>query len=454
MHIGSHLELLLDEHLIDTFQGDASLHLQHPIPRELVITHDKPWEGNTSGYHTIFEDDGRFRMYYRGSQRDLAAEKNGHPSVTCYAESTDGIHWTKPNLGLCEYEGSTKNNIVWAGRGPDDRVGVHNFAPFKDTHPDCDPEALYKAVGSGRSLVEGEEYSGLLPFRSPDGIHWSCMNESPVITDGAFDSQNLAFYDTERGEYRAYYRDFRDKVRAIKTATSQDFLDWKPKGWLEYPGAPIEHLYTNQIMPYYRAPHIFIGFPTRFVPERESVTEGLFMSSRDGATFKRWGEALIRPGLNPARWGNRSNYIWQGAIETQSDIPNAPKELSLYSIEGYYEGTSNCVRRFTYRVDGFVSVHAPLAGGELITKPLIFKGNQLVLNYSTSAAGVLRVEIRDAEGNPINGYSLTDNDEIYGDAIEQVVRWQNRSDVSALAGKPVRLRFVLSDADLFALRFS
>jgi hypothetical protein len=280
------------------------------------------------------------------------------------------------------------------------------------------------------------------------------IDDKPVIVDGKFDSQNVAFYDAAHGTYRAYYRDLQEKVRAIKTATSPDFVTWTPGTWLEYPGAPVEHLYTNQIAPYYRAAHLYIGFPTRYIGERDSVTEGLFMSSRDGVVFERWGEGLIRPGLNPNRWGNRSNYIWWGMVETDSDIPGAPKELSLYSIEGYYRGTSNRVRRFTCRIDGFVSVNAPLAGGEMLTKPFVFAGGRLAINYSTSAAGSLRVELQDEGGLPVPGLALEDCREIYGDEIERIVEWRGGSDLSRLAGRAVRLRCVLKDADLFSMQFT
>ena len=103
--------------------------------------------------------------------------------------------------------------------------------------------------------------------------------------------------------------------------------------------------------------------------------------------------------------------------------------------------------------DGFVSVNAPYAGGELITHPLRFEGSELVLNAATSAAGGMYVELQDASGRPLPGYSLSDSVEWYGDEIEHVAAWKKGSDVSALAGKPVRVRFALKDADLYSIRF-
>ena len=86
-------------------------------------------------------------------------------------------------------------------------------------------------------------------------------------------------------------------------------------------------------------------------------------------------------------------------------------------------------------------------------KPLVFEGRELVLNVSTSAAGSVLVEIQNAQGRPMSGFGLGDAVEIFGDEIELPVRWKGGSDVSSLSGKPVCLRFLLRDADLYSLRF-
>ena len=178
------------------------------------------------------------------------------------------------------------------------------------------------------------------------------------------------------------------------------------------------------------------------------------MTSRDGLNFKRWGEALVRPGLQPERWETRNNMTAWGLVETVNYLPTAPKELSIFVSEGYYGDENVRLRRFTLRVDGFVSACAPLKGGELITRPFVFEGGALSLNISTSAAGSARVEVQDAEGKAIEGYALNDCDEIYGDDLERIVTWKGRADVQSLSGQTVRLRFALSDADLYGLQFT
>ncbi|MBN1342510.1 MAG: hypothetical protein JXQ73_07510 [Phycisphaerae bacterium] len=450
--VGSRLEPFVDDFLIGQMQN-VELMLHHPTFKNAAIAFDKPWEGNVCCYVTVFKDGDKFRAYYRGMNYDPKAKKSGDQKV-CYAESADGKTWTKPDLGLFEYEGSKANNIVWKNGG------CHNFAPFKDPNPDCKPDERYKALGSVPYKALDKTRTGLAAFKSPDGIHWSYLSEKPVITKGAFDSQNLAFYDTLRGEYRDYHRGFAEGVRAIMTCTSKDFLKWTDPQWLQYGGITAEHLYTNAITPYPRAPHVFMGFPKRFMPTRRKsdhfhpgVSDAVFMTSRDGLHFKRWQEALIRPGLQHSRWENRNNMTAWGILETASDVPGTPNELSIYTTEGYYVGPE-FLRRHTIRLDGFVSVHADYKGGEMITKPLVFKGKHLIMNYSTSAAGSVRVEIQNPAGKPVEGFALADCPEIYGDSVAEPARWKGGNDVGKLAGKPVRLRFVMKDADLYSIRFA
>ena len=432
LNVGSRIEPFVDDWLIASLSGVA-LRLHPPIPCEVALSFDAPWEGPTSAYVTVFKDGERCRMYYRGS-----GHEEDHREVVCYAESPDAIHWTKSALGLFEVEGTRENNVVWMGEG------AHNFAPFKDANPDAPDSQRYKALAGGP----------LIALASPDGLHWRKMRDEPVITEGAFDSQNLAFWDAERREYVAYVRGFAEGIRTIGRATSRDFLNWSGTTWLDFGDAPVEHLYTNAITPYFRAPHIHLGFPKRFLPERkvvpswphDGVSDGVLMTSRDGLHWRRFTEAFLRPGLDPENWTERNNMIAAGVV------PTAPGELSIYWSEHYRHPTAR-LRRGTLRTDGFVSVHADYAGGEFVTRPLIFTGRELVINYSTSASGSMRVELQDAEGGPLAGRALEDCPEIYGDEIERVVSWKGGSDLGALQGAPIRLRFALKDADVYSMRF-
>jgi hypothetical protein len=272
------------------------------------------------------------------------------------------------------------------------------------------------------------------------------MADKPVITKGAFDSQNLAFWDQHLGKYREYHRMFRE-VRDIMTGTSDDFLTWTDPKFLDYPDAPPEHLYTNTVRNYPGAPHILIGFPTRFLPAKEQ-TEPTLMVSRDGQTFRRYSEAVIPTTAPEERDGNRSNYMAWGMVQ----LKGKPDEWSVYAKEAYYKGIGSRLRRFTYRRDGLVALSAGAEGGEMVTRPIKFQGKTLVLNYRTGAGGSIGVELQDSEGKPIPPFT-TDAALLQGDKLDAKVSWGNPADLSRLADTPVRLRFVLKDAELFAFHF-
>jgi hypothetical protein len=431
--IGSRLEPLVDDYLLERLTGSAKLHAQQPVAQEVVLVADEAWEGNTSAYFTVFQDRERYRMYYRGSHFDATTQKSGHREVTCYAESVDGTHWTKPDLGLFEFNGSKQNNIVW------DVEGSHCFTPFRDTNPAARAEERYKAL----TRVSG----GLLALRSADGIRWAPMAERPVIQRGTFDSQNLAFWDPHLGKYREYHRAFRG-VRDIMTGASDDFLHWTEPQFLQYRDAPTEHLYTNAVQCYPGAPHVLIGFPTRFLPATQQ-TEPILMVSRDGLSFQRFGEPAIPRSAPADRQGNRSNYMAWGLVQ----LPGQKEEWSVYATEAYYTGKGSRLRRFSYRRDGLVALTANHEGGEALTRPLRFSGNKLVVNCRTSGNGAVRMEVTDLEGRPLDGLSLVTSQALSGNRIDAVAHWSKGSDLSSLAGRTIRLRLVLQDAELYSIQF-
>ncbi|MGA2501934.1 MAG: hypothetical protein ABSH20_29685, partial [Tepidisphaeraceae bacterium] len=250
--IGDRRELFVDRFLLDRQDG-VELRLHAPIPRDVVLVCDAPWEGSGCGYETVFRDGPIIRMYYIAADLTNAdgTSMASRPLFACYAESRDGLHWTKPDLGLFEFQGSKRNNIVWSAPSLD------NFTPIKDANPNCRPGEQYKAVSSGTG--------GLWAYKSGDGFHWAPLADKPIITKGAFDTQNNAFWDPLGKHYWCYIRDFHKGIRDIRVATSADFRTWTEPESLRFPDAPDEPLYTNQVQPYYRAGHLFLGFPTRYI---------------------------------------------------------------------------------------------------------------------------------------------------------------------------------------------
>jgi len=453
--IGARLELFVDDYLIASLDG-AALKLHAPRPAETVLAFDEPWEGRYCGYVTVIKDGDLFRLYYRGLPN--AGKDGSAAETTCYAESRDGISFTKPSLGLFEVEGSTDNNVVLAGAEP----CSHNFAPFLDTRPGVPAEERYKALaGSGAS--------GLIAFVSPDGLRWRKVREEPVITEGAFDSQNVAFWSEPEQCYLAYFRTWSGGgykgYRTIGRSMSTDFRDWTATQDMTYGDRPPEHLYTNQTTPYFRAPHIYVATAARFMPGRRVITEAqavelggeakysgdcsdtVLLTSRGGTRYDRtFMESLVRPGLGAENWTSRTNYPARGFV------PTGPGEMSMY-IQRRYGQPTHYLQRLVLRTDGFVSVNAPYSGGEFVTKPLRFDGSELVLNVATSAAGSVWVEVQDDTGAPVAGYSRDVCDEIIGDDVARVVSWKGNAGLGDLAGKSIRLRFIMKDADLYAIRF-
>jgi hypothetical protein len=453
--IGSRLELFVDDLLIGQLDG-CSLRLHEPRPANVALRFDAPWEGAFSGYVTVLHDGERFRCYYRGNP--IAGRDGSDTEVTCYAESRDGISFNKPALGLFEVHGTRNNNVVLAGQAP----FSHNFAPFLDSRPGVPTTERFKALA-------GTSERGLFGFVSADGLHWRKLRETPLITKGAFDSQNVAFWSASEQCYALYLRTWTGGefagFRTISRATSTNFLDWSAPVEMSFGDRPREHLYTSQTHPYFRAPHLYIATPMRFLPGRNVLTvqqarslgvdpgyagdtaETVFMTTRGSDRYTRiFMEGFIRPGPDLGNWASRAGLSALGIV------PTGPAEMSIYKQAHYAQPSSHLVR-YTLRTDGFVSVNAPFAGGSFVTRPLTFTGRELVVNFSTGAAGSLRVELHEADGKPLPGFALADAVEQVGDEIERVVTWKSGRDVSGLSGRPVRLHFAMRDADLYSIQF-
>lgn len=455
--IGNRRELFVDDWLIEEMLG-ARMQLQKPERREVAFCMDAPWEDCVAFPDRVLPWNGGWRLYYRAGILDWNREEDTY--VFALAESRDGIAFTRPELGVCEFQGANRNNILQIG-------GFPNVPPpFLDAGPACPPEQRFKGI-TARAL---KAYA----MTSMDGIRWTPLQEEPLELKGQFDTVNTAFWDTVAGCYRCYTRSWHDlttgrlregwnrdgiqPIRAIQHATSPDFIHWSAPEQLHYAdGDMATHLYTNAIIPCPGAEHIYLGFPNRYIPERkpdpahayEGVNDALFMASRDGVHWTRRLDAWILPGLDPLNWTERNNYPVWGIAET------SPTEWSMYISEHYrHKGVPTRMRRVAVRPWGFVSVHAEHAGGEMVTKPFTFSGSVLRLNARTSAAGAIQVEIQDEHGHPVSGFKLDDMAPWFGDALGAPVAWKNGCDLSRLAGQPIRLRFSLKDADLFALQFA
>lgn len=450
--VGSRRELFVDRLMIDSMDG-VELRMHHPIraPRSksplprtayLTVIKDTDLEGDL------------YRAYWRGHDSAFTGEQQtGHGGETVeYAESRDGHEWDLPKLALHEVNGTRENNVILAKRPP----LLHNFTPFLDTRPDVSADERYKALagypGPGNKIGKAKPGIGLFAFVSADGIHWTKRDEVIPYRNTwrhAFDSQNVAFWSAAEQQYVCYFRTWTiaDRLRSISRTTSKDFWHWTEPIAMN-PNQPGEHLYTNQTHPYFRAPHIYIGLPTRYVPGRgdpsasadhNNATDILLMSSRAGSEHydRTFTEAFMRPGLDAVRWGNRANYA---ALNV---LPTSDTEMSIYHRSG---------DRYVLRTDGFVSVHAGATTGDLVTRPFTFSGRQLHVNLSTSAAGSFHAELQTVDGKPISGLALSDCKTAFGDHIDMRIKWKDGT-LAEWSGKSVRLRFQMKECDLYSFKF-
>lgn len=478
VELGTRRELFVSGRLIGRLDG-AALRLHEPRPAGTVLKIEKPWEGNHNFPVGVFHHGGRYHMYYRA----MPGENFGK-HYAAVALSDDGIVWSRPNLGLVKVNDTTDNNVVALEDEKGQlRPATTNLDFWLDTNPATPESERFKLVTyqtnggpHNPSPTAGENAVHTATFWvSGDGFRFRERKPRPTFSSSlknSFDSFNVYFWSEAERQYVCYFRWY-DRVRTIARTTSKDLMTWSEPVPMTYGNTPRENLYTNMTEPYFRAPHLYVAMPARFMEGRKVLTDdqfkqlelsdfykeraatfnghpadGVFMTTLAGSTAydRTFMESFVRPGVGPENWVGRGNYPVRGVIQT------GPAEMSFYVMR-HYQQPSWHVERMTLRLDGLASLRAPHKGGEMVTRPLTFGGNKLEINYSTSVAGDIRVEVQDADGRPLPGFALDDADEVIGDEISRVVTWKGKGDVAALSGKPVRLRFVMRDADLYSLRF-
>jgi len=476
------LQPVWDKTIIDESKTTANFDVGTPVKKGLAFIPDKPWEARSAHYSNVIKDNGKYRMYYlthiTTAKRSVERENRKDTievldTYVCYAESEDGLHWERPSVGLYEYEGSYENNIILRSIDkPGEEDFFDNFFVFIDENPACPPEKKYKATAYMR-------YYRLGWYSSPDGIHWRF--EAIFDMPGKFDTLNVCWWDKEIKKYVAYVRDFHNipedgdlnrGIRDARRTESEDFIHWTTPELITFNESDDYPIYTNNVSRYYRNPDIYIGFPTRY-EERQAwndsfeelcgkdlrkkameicprfgltVTDCVFMSSRDGVRFDKCDEALFAPGPEfHANWiyGNcyPSYFMWETPV---GDGEN--KELSMLVGNLYAHANTvhtDVIEHYTLRIDGFACYKAKYRGGKVVTKPFIFEGDELRINFSTSAKGSIYITIRDEDGNEAKTC------ELFGDKIDRRVRFEG-AELSAFAGKPVTLEFEMKDARLYA----
>jgi len=465
LDLGLRREIFVDHFLIAEMEN-VRLVPGTPADEGEVMRFDQPWEGNVSIWVSVLKDGDSYRMYYRGAHAEPdGRDKLGSTAVTCYAESRDGVIWTKPRLGLHPFKGDHANNIVLA---PGEKQATANFAVFLDELAEIPATERYKAIG-------GKRDQGLFRYTSADGIHWRLFSGEALFRGYALDTMNVPVWSPAEQLYAIYLRTWSEGgtparpefkgLRTVSRSTSPDFVNWSEPAPMEFGDVPQEDLYTNSTTPYYRAPHVLVALAARFQRDRQvlslaeleelqvlpgqrrGISDAVLMTSRGGIRYDRtFMQSFVRPGLDRGAWSARNNYPGLGIVQT------GPAEMSFYVSRNYGQ-PRNHLRRYSLRLDGFGSLQGDYQGGSVLTKAIRVSGNRLCLNYSTSASGSILVELLDASGAVIAGYAAEDCDVMVGDEIDRRVTWRGRSDLGAFTGKPIRVRFHLQDANIFALQF-
>ncbi len=464
VHIGNRLEVFWDDFLIDTDLTTAEQRLIPPVEKECCFVFDSEEERCSVSYPNVVKDDKGFKLYYLSFDPASHGKKKIRLRVL---DSDDGIHWIRPDLGLFPAEETGNNNIVV------DSFDDSSLCVFYDTNPACPPEAKYKAL-TLVFLDRAADRRSLWCYTSPDGYHFK---KGYMLTDkGRFDSLNATFFSHVDNRYHSFIRNLHGDwangiVRDVRMMTSEDFVNWTTPVQLEYDDGLDFQMYTNNIMQYPRAPHMFVGMPTRYV-ERQTwtpnddqfgseaikrkaaqaieprcalaVTDLVFMCSRDGVHFHRYPQAYLTPGLETT-----DNLIY-GDCFASYPIHDTGDTYSFF-VNRYTmtEETPEQLYRYELRKDGFACREAGAAEKVVVTKPFTFTGSRLHLNMSTSALGSIYVEILDADSRPLSGSSV----EIYGDSLDREVYFPDDSDFSAYEGRPVRLRFRMTNAKLYSMYF-
>ena len=464
-------------------QENVEIVMHKPTPREIAIESNAQWEGIHNHYASVEKVGDKYYFWQRcetpffNENCYVAHIFPDCPIVYTLHESLDGKTFKKKWIDKHEFNGKLRNNIVLAER-------LDNFAVCLDTNPNCATKEKFKAfgmLGSNHELGHGLGY-----WVSEDGIDF--VFKGKLKLPGSFDSFNIAFWDEDIGKYRLYYRGERRRpdeefdlvnksnniVREIRTATTTDFETFDVHGEIDYgEGKDIMQLYTNNTVKYPRAKGMYIAFPGRYVERWNSdenlrsmplsemrgkfldrgdrtatgITDTLLMTSRDGVKFNRFDEAFLKP-YSEYRWWYGDGWCARGIWETESDVENAPNELSFLAVENYRTNYVNW-RRYTVRLDGFVSWYAKYTGGEVLTKPFTFAGSELELNFETGAMGTLTVTVCDQDGNELEGYKSY---ELFGDSVDRRLKFEKS--LKELEGKPIRLKFFLKDCHLYSYKFN
>lgn len=471
--------LFLDDHFLAEQSGLTRIwHQGQPRADVTIKDEGRAWERWPHMFGSTLYDPAakRFRMYYESAVSPSRHPPNSFSTFVCYAESLDGKSWQKPTLNLFEDLGSKANNIV---------IHCAELAKVFVDPLETDPDARLKMFVylNGRPPLHGGTGECLLG--SGDGIHWKFLGgfnkpEYANAAQGNFTDSYSFLFDPLQQRYMAYIRSF-DKNRFAESkdgrrrAVGISHSRQVNKGW-----SPIVQVLApddkddakvaafskddskpdwaeHYVMPFSIYGNHYLGMLSLLYLVDGADTNGggdlQLTFSHDGEKWFRHpqrqtliGRSNAAPELFPTYISGNGpleigDELWLYYTEANGAHPIAP-----------YEKAVSQIRAAVWRKDGFASLEAA-EQGQLVTKPLTFDGNRLVLNVNCAAEGQVRAALLNADGTSIPGFDLADCDALTGDTVRGAVQWKGSSDVSALKGKPVRVKLQLTRSNLYGLRF-
>lgn len=468
LFIGTMPQYVMDNHVVDNHWAIRSK--QAPITRVFhsATKHESnpliPKENASYTWVVRDEETGRFRMWYQANIRVEGVEKGKkYQAQVAYAESQDGVKWTKPDLKLFPGFSLKPNNVVLAG--PPGKL-LESSAPCLLEVPEKDRRGfkylmLYRSKGGG-----GGDFNGIRLVGSQDGIHWDAQSDTRLAHLHS-DCPNTISYDPHRKEYVMYcrpkhiYRTFRGDIvdtgasRRIAWMTSKTL--WTD--WLET-SEPQTLLIPDEIDAKQRY-HFFYGMPTRY---RDGVYWGFLEPfrlndfiyselafSRDGIHFTRhpfWTK-LIEYGPE-GTWDDTMIFASPGWVEVGDEW------WIYYSGWDGPHGTAERIGGIglaKIRKEGFVSLRSPTGGGVVCTRKLIWPGGDLLIN-ANAGDGELRVRVSGENRKVLGGFDYPDCQPLTGRGVRQKVSWKN-GNLDRLKGQSIRLEFQMTgQVDLFTFSAS
>ncbi len=450
--------LLLDSRVIDQTEnvrlqlGEVTKDPNNPLFEEdFWADPPKPWEARFDNmYPNVIYDkeDELFKIWYKSFVRDAASEATpiekrpfnrysaaaeGRKRGILYAFSEDGINWTKPELGLVEFQGRRDNNIV-----------MLNFegGVLKDKQDD-DPARRFKMFG--RIDTERQMASAF----SEDGMEWSEPVPWPDY-NAAGDAHNNAIWAPDLNKYVGITRAWENRVRTVLRTKSTNFVNWSEPVEVLRGENPSAQVYS---MPVFYYGNVYLGLHSIIhgqSPHDLVDTELAWSPDTKNWQFISPGEALI------PRGGNREHYpdsdYDAGCIFASVPIVKEDEMLLYYGGSNYYhvnwrETSLNLAR---LRLDGFAGYETDnSASGSVQTSLFTVNGGDFKVNADIKDAGSLRVAVLDEFGEEITGYTLEESQAIIRNATDESITW-NGNDLSALNGKKVAFRFEIENAKIYS----